>query len=768
MSGNLTDQIREALAASYTIEHELGGGGMSRVFAATEHRLGRRVVIKLLPPELAAGVSTERFRREILVVANLRHPNIVPLYATGEAVGLLYYVMPFIEGDSLRQRLERGPLLLRDALTYACETADALEYAHRRGVIHRDIKPDNIMIESGHAVVTDFGIASAVEQAGGGGSLTLAGLIVGTPHYMSPEQATSESVDCRSDVYSLGCVLYEMVAGKPPFSGPTAISVITQHVGAGAAPRLPLRAPESAVGDVVARALAKAPADRFQTAAAFRDALAEAARLAPAAAATLVLPATQARVRTPAGGTRDTASFDSIAVLPFQNASTYVDSEYLSEGVTESIINKMANLPGVRVVPRATVFRYRDPALDPELVGAELQVRTVVTGRVQHRGNTLIISAELIDISAHAQLWGQRYVRQMEDVFAVQEEMATEISKSLRLRLSGDDLERLKERDTENPAAYQAYLKGRYHWSKRTAGAVQRATQHFQEAIDADPEFGAAHSGLADCYNVTGYYNLVAPREAYPRAKAAALRALELGDTVAEAHASLGFAAIFFDRRWDEAEAQLQRAIELKPDYAWAYCWYGWQQFVVERFDNALELMRRACELDPLSLVVNDHLAYALSLAGHRAQAMAQAQRTIELDPEYPLAYWRLGSFHFQAGRYADAVDAYRRTLELTAGQVGAGYLGLALSAAGRPDEAREVLASLDREAVSRFVSPLDRALIHAGLGHTDAVFDELELAEAARISDLSRVKLLPWPDATRADPRFAALVRRLGLPAGS
>jgi serine/threonine-protein kinase len=741
---------------------------MSRVFEAEERGLGRRVVVKILRPELTRSVDAERFRREIKIAAQLRHPNILPLYAAGEVGDMLYYTMPFVQGESLRQRLDRvGRLPLREALRFMAEVADALDLAHRNGVVHRDIKPENIMIESGHAVVLDFGIAVALEHSADRIDVTGTGIVVGTPAYMSPEQAAGERLDARSDIFSLGCVAYETLSGKAPFSGHTAQAVIAQLFQRQPPSLADLRddIPDDAI-IAVARALAKDPAHRMGTAAEMRDAFAAALEkptaVLPRSTTTPPSPTWQS---SPGGGTRVSQMIQSVAVLPFENVSRDPELDYLSEGITESLINHMAMVPGLRVVPRATVFRYRERLGDLGVIGHELQVQTLLTGRVQERGQTLVVKTELISVGQQAQLWGQQYVRTLADLFAMQEDMAAEIARSLKIHLTGEDLERMLRRPTESPEAHRAYLKGRYHWNKRTAAGVRKATEFFQQAIDLDPDFGSAYSGLADCYTASGYYNMRPPRESFPRAKAAAQRAVQIGDTRAEAHASLGFVSLFYDRDWDLARAEFERALELNPDYATAHQWYAWYFIVMGRFDDALAAMQRAHDLDPLSLIINDHLSYALKLAGHREEALAQALRSIELDPSFPTAYWRLGSIYRDAGRLEEAIAAYRRAVDLTDGRLCAGYLGLTLGVTGRTDEARAILERLTVQSGDSYISPLDRALVHAGLGEFDLVFRELDRAVEERVSDMSRFTLLPWPAELSLDPRYQEMVAELRLP---
>jgi TolB-like protein/Tfp pilus assembly protein PilF len=454
---------------------------------------------------------------------------------------------------------------------------------------------------------------------------------------------------------------------------------------------------------------------------------------------------------------------DSLAILPFSNGSGDADGEYLSDGITESIINKMATISGIRVVPRASAFRFKGRDFVNADVVRELQVSALVTGRVHQRSGVLVAQAELIHLRTESQLWGEHYNRPLSDIFRVQEEMAEDIARSLRLQLTGQQRERLLRRDTQNTDAYQAYLKGRYYWNKRTADGIRTSVTHFNDAIELDPNYALAYSGLADAYNVLGYYNVKAPRDAYPRAKAAVARALEIDDELAEAHASLGYALLFFDRCYEDAARALKRAMELKPGYATAHQWYGWYLLVRDRFDDTVASLERAVELDPLSLIINDHYSYALFLAGRYTDSLKQIERTLELDPRYPLAYWRLGSLHVHQQRLAEGIAAYEQAVALTQGRLARGYLGQALAFAGRETEARAILHDLENPG-DTYISPLDRALIHGGLGEVDAVMRALNEAFEHRSSDIVRVKLLPWPAEVRQDPRFDDLLSRLDL----
>lgn len=769
LDDSLARRLGAALAGSYTITRELGGAGMSRVFEAREDALDRAVVIKVISADLASGVNAERFRREIQVAAALRHPHIVPLLSAGEAGGVLYYTMPLINGESLAQRIVRGgPLPVPEVVHLAEEVADALDHAHRQGVIHRDVKPANILLEDEHAIVADFGIARAVRKATGhaDSDLTVTGLVLGTPAYMSPEQGGGDAVDGRTDIYALGCVMYQMLAGHAPFQGQNAQAIIMQHF-VKEVPSIPRDDVPPALIDVIHTAMAKDPDQRYASAALMRNALRvlETRHLPSSPPAITTTREMRGTARTPPPTSPTSGPIDSLAVLPFEYPAASSDDEYLADGITESILNKLTRVSGLRVVPRSIVFRYKRRDIDIPTVAAELRVRALVTGRVRQRGQTLMVSAELTDTVSESQLWGDRIARSAEDIFAVQEEMAGEIVKSLRVRLSTEEREALMRRYTEDAVAYRAYLRGRYQWNKRTQDGFQRAIGHFEEAIDRDPSYALAYAGVADSYNVLGYYNYLAPREAYPRAKSAATRALDIDDSLAQAHASLGYTRLFYDWDWSGAEASFQRALALDPTYASAHQWYAWCLLVTRRMDEMIEAMRTALQLDPLSLIINAHMGYALFWAGRHDEALDQLNRTLLLDPDFALTYWPLGAVHVWEGRHAEAIAAFTRLVQLTDGALGLGYLGITAGIGGRPDITRDCLRRLDEAAASRYTSPLDRAICHAGLGEVEETFRWLARAVDERVSDLIRLRVLPWPAEVRGDARFERTAASIGLP---
>jgi TolB-like protein/Flp pilus assembly protein TadD len=462
----------------------------------------------------------------------------------------------------------------------------------------------------------------------------------------------------------------------------------------------------------------------------------------------------------------------SIAVLPFADLSPEHDQEYFCDGLADELISDLGSLDGARVASRTASFQFKGQSLDVAEIGRRLNVGSILEGSVRKAGNRVRITVQLTSVQDGYQLWSERYNRDMDDIFAIQDEIAKAILGKLTLHLAHGNatgmLTLRARRRPDDPEAYHEYLRGRFYWNKRTASAFQQAVHHFERAVERAPDYAMAHAGLADTFNVLGYYNVLPPRNAYPRAKAASARALEADPGLAEAHASLGFSLLFFDRDWDGAERSLREAIALETSYPSAHQWLAWVLFVRGRFGEALESMRRAHDLDPLSPVIGCHLAYSLALVGRRAEAIDHLRSTLLLDPAFPLAHWFLGSLRLSDDRAEDAIQSFRSAVEASDGRVGLGYLGRAYAQAGRRADAVEVLARLERDAGARFVSPLEAALVHAGLGDLAAAFEALERAFEERVSDLSRLNLLDWPGAVCADPRYASLLARLDLPAAA
>ena len=764
----------------YRIVEPIGAGGMGIVYRAQDVRLHRGVALKVIATRDAASpLAVERLYREACAASALNHPNICTIHDIGADKGHSFVVMELLEGHTLKDRIAGGPLPLHEALELARQMAEALEAAHLKHIIHRDIKPANVFVTTrGQAKILDFGLAKVVGGAEDRDAtraqqdLTNSGIAMGTVPYMSTEQVRGEPLDGRTDIFSFGLVLSEMLTGQPVFTGkttPLIFDAILHHHPDPPSALSPWVTP--ALDAIVDRALQKNRDRRHQTFAALLADLRTATTGAAIVVDTSAPSAGTGAASRPARGAKrkpdsgKSRALGALAVLPFVNVASDPDVEYLSDGITESIINKLSQLAGLRVVPRSTVFRYKGTAPDAAAAASELKVRTIVSGRVLQRAGRLVVSVELVDAKKQSQLWGEQYNRTMADIFEVQESIAAEISRSLQLQLSRDDKKELARRDTRDSAAYQSYLKGRFHWNKRTIEGLLQAIEHFQAAIDQDPQYARAYAGLADTFNILGYYNGRRPTEVYPRAKAAAARALDLEPTMAEAHASLGYTRLFFDRDWTGAEQSFEEAIRLNPAYASAHQWYGWLLIVHRRWDQMIAAMQRAHDLDPLSLVINEHLAYAYSLVGRMDDARRQLQATVDLDPHFALAHLRIGGVHLFEERLDEAIPAFETAVRLSSGRIGVGALGYALGASGQRREAEQTLDELRERARGAFVSPLEFAYIHAGLGDADATFAALDQAVAERISDLVRLDFLPWPATIRQDPRFGALIASLGLP---
>src|SRR5437870_4165629 len=583
-----SERVRASLAGRYTIERELGRGGMATVYLARDLKHDRLVAVKVLRPELAAVLGAERFLREIRLTAQLQHPHILTLIDSGEADGFLYYVMPYVEGESLRQRLEReGQLPLDEALRITRAIASALDFAHARGVIHRDIKPENVMLHQGEPMVADFGIALAVSTAGRE-RLTETGLSLGTPAYMSPEQASAEPrLDGRSDQYSLACVLYEMLAGEPPYTGPTAQAIIAKRFSEPVPHLRTVRDVPERVEQAVTKALAKVPAARFDTAAQFGSALADKrpavrAAVSPPRRRLAVLLGLPVLALAAAGvlhwRARASAGFSalpSVAVLPFANLSGDTATDYFSDGMTEELINALVQVQGLRVPARTSAFAFKGKTADIGEVGRRLNVANVVEGSVRREGTTVRITAQLITVSNGYHVWSRTYDRDLRGVLAVQEEIARAIAGALEVKLRQADVAALARRYPENVEAYDLYLRGRYFWYRRTADGMRKAIEYYQRAIALDSGYALAYRGLADAYVLGGQFGYLPRREAYPKAKAAALKAVALDSGLAEGFVSLARVRQNYDWDWPGAQQAFRRAIELNPRYGLAHSWYG-------------------------------------------------------------------------------------------------------------------------------------------------------------------------------------------------
>ncbi|HEV3470665.1 MAG TPA: protein kinase, partial [Pyrinomonadaceae bacterium] len=842
--------VSDSLISHYRIIRRLDRGGMGEVFLAEDTRLGRRLALKLLLAEHTRDADrVRRFEQEARAASALNHPNIITIYEIGLAGDRHYIATEFVEGETLRQTIKRGPLDPADAVDLAAQVAEALEAAHAAGVVHRDVKPENVMVRpDGYVKVLDFGLAKLVErgralserdrEAETLAAHTQPGAVMGTTWYMSPEQAQGQPVDARTDIWSLGAVLYEMLTGRPPFVGATqshVVVAILEREPASLAEYVPDAPPE--LQSVIDRALAKDARARYQSASELlEDLRAARAALELAPGETRAAPAATARTRPPEGlhtatahartsphpaartgfATRafrtraarrlDTAppalrgrlvawaaaalvllvltagayvvvnrltarraNIDAIAVLPFANVGGDPEAEYLCDGITESLINSLSPAPGLKVMSRNSVFRYKGRDVEPARVARELGVGAVLTGAVAQRGEDLTVSVELIDGHDSTQLWGEKYNRKLSDVLAVQEEIARAIAARLRSRLRGGAAPADPKRYTSDNAAYQDYLRGRYFWNKRTEEGFRKAVSYFNAAIERDPSYALAYAGLADTYSLMSDYSIVPPREAMPKARAAAQRALALDNTLAEAHTSLAFVRMAYDWQWEEAGRDFERALELNPNYATAHQWYASYLVQVGRFGEALSEIKRAQELDPLAPIISANAGLYLYYARQYDRAIEQLRKTIEVDERFGVAHLYLGYVYLQQpGRAEEAVEEFLRARELMGEDPETiAALGHAYAVAGRRAVAQKVLEELRERSARAYVSPYFMAVVYAGLGDHERAFEWLEKSYADRHPGMILLKSDPRFDALRRDPRLSNLIRRIEQQGG-
>ncbi len=736
----------------YRILEELGGGGMGVVYKAQDTKLKRTVALKFLPPELTRDKDAKtRFIHEAQAASALDHPNICTIHEIDETDdGRMFICMACYEAESLKERIEHGPLEIADAVVIASSVADGLAKAHEKGITHRDIKPANILITGDDQVkIVDFGLA----KLGGRTRITKTGTTVGTVAYMSPEQALGEETDGRTDIWSLGVILFEMLTGKLPFRGDVEPALLYSIVNEDPESITTCRAdvpPE--LGRIVSKCLAKIPAKRYKTAANLIADLRQISR----------------RILNPSPLSTppeyDTGRIESLAILPFANTGSDQDTEYLSDELPASIMNSLSRLSSLRVVPRSTVFRYKGREVDLRTVGRELNVGAVLTGQVRVRGEEISIRAELVDVVNDRQLWGDRYARKLTDILSLEQQIAVEISEALKLQLTGTDRDRLTQYHTESAEAHGLYLIGRHSWNKRSEEGLKSATAYFQKAIDKDPNYALAYSGLADSYIVLVAYGFLPPGEAFPKAKLAASRALEIDNTLAEAHVSLAFVMGCYDWDWVGAERRYKRAIELNPRYATTLHWYSFNLVRMGRVDEAIAVSERAVDLDPLSLPIMTNLGYWHFVAREYDKAEKQCLMAIDMDPEFHYAHSVLGMVYAQKGKHDRALKEWILATELSDNTPeNVAYLGHEYAMAGMEDEARKILREFERLAEQRYVPPCFLALIHVGLGERDKAFEWLNKAYEDRDYYLSYQLFEPNYDSVRNDTRFGSLLLRMG-----
>jgi serine/threonine-protein kinase len=744
----LRDRLATSLAGRYDNLRELGAGGMAVVYLAHDLRHGRDVAIKVLRDDVACSVGeADRFLGEIQLAARLAHPHILPHYDSGDAGGIVYFVMPNVEGRSIRDRLNAGGQLpVDDAVRIATEIAGALDYAHRHGIVHRDIKPDNIMLHDGHALIADFGIGKALSVTAGE-ALTTTGVIIGTPAYMSPEQAAGESVDGRSDIYSLGCLLYEMLVGEPPFTGPSTQAVITKRFVQTPADVSALREGVSRpVARALQKALARTPIDRYDTAAAFGAALTDA--------------------HANAGPAWSAAPEKSIAVLPFASLSSDPENEFFADGVTEEILNALTSIPDLRVAGRASSFAFKGKQKDLRSIGEQLSVRVVLEGSVRRSGQRVRITAQLSDVTDGFRLWSERYDREIEDVFAVQDEIASAIAVKLKTTFQEAAGGRL-QRATGNIEAYEAYLKARALVFRR-GSSVREGVALMRRALKLDPEYALAWAGLADAYSVFAFYGMLPGDVCAVTAREAAAKAIAYGPDLAESHNAVAEVSLLFDWDWCRTEQSFRRALEINPGHLQSAVWYGmfYLGFLCGRYDDAVEYLLGVQKTEPLSAYAAACVAYMMADGGRGTEAVSWGETACRLDPTSYLSLWTYQQALYVDGQHAAAIEAGDRALGISGRMQGAlATLALSHVDSGVLQGARAVQGELEARAARESISPTVRATVAAAVGDREAAVSLASDALARHDPLLPVFGRSVTTRALRAIPEYRQILSTLRMP---
>jgi len=768
----------------YKILEKLGEGGMGVVYKAEDTKLDRFVALKFLPWHLSQSEEEKkRFIHEAKAASALDHSNICTIYEIDETEdGQMFIAMACYEGESLKEKIERGPLPLDEAMDITIQVANGLAKAHSKDIIHRDIKPANILItEDGQVKIVDFGLAKLAGRT----MLTKEGTTLGTVAYMSPEQTQGTEIDHRTDVWALGAVLYEMITGQIPFKGDYEQAVMYSIMNEELEPMTSLRTGvPMELERIVTKALAKSPDERYQhidemlvDLKAGRKHLqvgktkeppiqTETSKINPVYlySGLVVLIALLALIGIyflPRQG----ETIDSIAVLPLNNLSGDKEQEYFVDGMTEALITQLSKIRSLRVISRTSVMRYKDTNQSLPEIADDLNVDAVVEGSVLKVGNRVLITVKLIEAKADRHLWAQTYDRNLDDILAIYSEVAKKIAEEVKITLTPHEQALLTNTRKVNREAYLLYLKGRYYWFKRSEEGIRKGSEYFQQAIDIDPNFALAYTGVADSWIARGWYSILPPREAYPRTRSAAMKAIEIDDRLAEAHSTLAMVNFEFLKDWAASEREFKRAIELNPNYPIAHHWYGGYLSAMERHDEALAQAKEALELDPLSLIINTWVGLRYYFARQYDKAIEQFKKTIDLDPNFVPVHWHLGWAYEQKAMYSDAITEFQIAVSLSKGHsMYLASLAHANAVAGKSGEARKLLNELNELKNQMYVPAFHVAAIYIGLGEKDRSFEWLEKAYEEGSPWISYLKVEPMLDSLRDDPRFNALLKKVGF----
>ncbi|MCK4430179.1 MAG: protein kinase [Candidatus Aminicenantes bacterium] len=783
-------------AGRYQIIEELGKGGMGKVYKVNDTKIKEKIALKLIKPEIAKDKKTiERFSNELRLARKIRHKNICQMFDLGEDQGTHFITMEFVPGQDLKGLIRQtGQLAVGTTINIAKQICDGLTEAHKLGVIHRDLKPSNIMIDKeGDVRIMDFGIARSLEAKG----ITGAGVMIGTPEYMSPEQVEGKEVDQRSDIYSLGVILYEMVTGRVPFEGDTPFTVgVKQKSETPQNPKeINSQIPDD-LNQVILRCLEKEKEMRYQSAGELRSELTNIEK---------GIPTTERVVpeRKPLTSREITVTFGlkklfipvlvvtalvivavivwqfllkkeplsvlpskpSVAVLPFEDLSQQKDQGYFCDGLADELINRLTKIESLKVPARTSAFSFKGKELGIKEIGKQLNVEMVLEGSLRKAGNKLRITVQLVKVSDGYPLWSEKYERDEADIFALQDEISLAIVDNLKVKLLGEEKEELVKHHTKNLEAYNLYLKGRHLWYKRNEDGLKKAVNYLEQAIEKDPNFALAYAGLADAYNMLVTYHFLSPKEGYPRAEKAAIKALEIDSGLSEAYTALAWISDRYKWNLEEAESTYKHAIQLNPRYVHAHTWYAWCLVAMGKYDEAIVEVKIAQDLDPLSLIINADLGEAYDHAGQYEKAIEQLKRTLELDDNFSRAHDYLGNVFLHKKNYAEAITEFETAIRTSGGSPEyIAALSQAYAAAGKKEDALKILKNLQKISESRFVSTADFALVYLSLDEVDKSLDLLEQAYIERSYLITQLKTDSRFRSLRSNSRFKALLKKVSL----